>query len=221
MQLPRPIVDHHTGPRDVWLFGWNGAKVWSPNCWVSNKVPDPDRSAPARGEGGARRRRSSASAAATRSPRSTVRPPRNGPVALGVLPKLIGYHLRLTQRAVFDDFAHAVAELDVSPGLFGMLVVIEANPGLKQTELARAARLDRSTLVPALDKLEARGLVTRRAATHDRRVNGLWLTPQGAALLRKAKQRVARHEARLVRGMTAAERDQLLELLGRILPERR
>ena len=181
-------------------------------------MPGPARSAPVRGEGGARGRRRSASGAATRTP---VRPQRNGPVALGVLPKLIGYHLRLTQRAVFDDFADAVAELDVSPGLFGMLVVIEANPGLKQTELARAARLDRSTLVPALDKLEARGLVSRRAATHDRRVNRLWLTPQGATLLRKAKQRVARHEARLVRRMTAAERDHLLELLGRILPERR
>lgn len=159
--------------------------------------------------------------AGTQAARASVRAERNGPVALGMLPRLIGYHLRLTQRAVFDDFADAIGELDVSPGLFGMLVVIEANPGLKQTELARAAQLDRSTLVPALDKLEARGLVTRRAAAHDRRINGLWLTAQGAALLRKAKQRVARHEARLVCQMSAAEREHLLELLGRILPERR
>ena len=81
-----------------------------------------------------------------------------------MLPELLGYHLRLAQRAIFDDFAQSMAELEVSPGLFGLLVIVEANPGLKQTELADAAQLDRSSLVPALDKLEERGWVARRAS---------------------------------------------------------
>lgn len=146
---------------------------------------------------------------------------RKSPAQLGLLPGLLGYQLRLAQRAIFDDFADAMGELEVSPGLFGMLVIIEANPGLKQTELADAAQLDRSSLVPALDKLEARRLVARRASAEDRRVNGLWLTPEGTALLRQLKQRVARHEQRLARGLTAAERETLAALLQRILPERR
>ena len=144
-----------------------------------------------------------------------------GGAKLGLLPGLLGYHLRLAQRAIFDDFAAAMGELDMSPGLFGMLVIIEANPGLKQTELANAARLDRSSLVPALDKLEARGLVARRASVEDRRVNGISLTAAGTALLRRLKQRVARHEKRLVSNLTAAERETLVALLQRILPEHR
>ena len=142
-------------------------------------------------------------------------------VDLGVLPSLLGYQLRLAQRAIFADFADSLGEHDVSPGLFGMLVVIEANPGLKQSQLARAAHLDRSSLVPALDKLEARGLVSRRASEHDRRVNGLWLTDQGGNLLRTLKQRVARHEQRLARGLSRGEREQLVALLARIFPEKR
>jgi DNA-binding MarR family transcriptional regulator len=142
-------------------------------------------------------------------------------VDLGVLPSLLGYQLRLAQRAIFADFADTLGEHDVSPGLFGMLVVIEANPGLKQSQLARAAHLDRSSLVPALDKLEARGLVSRRASEHDRRVNGLWLTDQGTSLLKTLKQRVARHEQRLARGLSRTERDQLVALLARIFPEKR
>ena len=114
-----------------------------------------------------------------------------------------------------------MGELEVSPGLFGMLVIIEANPGLKQTELAHAAQLDRSSLVPALDKLEARRLVARRASAEDRRVNGLWLTSEGVALLKQLKQRVARHEQRLARGLSTDEREMLVALLQRILPERR
>jgi DNA-binding MarR family transcriptional regulator len=140
---------------------------------------------------------------------------------LGLLPSLLGYQLRLAQRAVFSDFEDALGELEISPGLFGMLVVIEANPGLKQTQLARAAHLDRSTLVPALNKLEARGLVMRRSSEHDRRVNGLWLTPPGAALLKKLKQRVLRHEERLGRDLSPSERAQLVALLARIFPEKR
>ena len=144
-----------------------------------------------------------------------------GGAKLGLLPGLLGYHLRLAQRAIFDDFAAAMGELDMSPGLFGMLVIIEANPGLKQTELANAARLGRSSLVPALDKLEARGLVARRASVEDRRVNGISLTAAGTALLKRLKQRVARHEKRLVSNLTAAERETLVALLQRILPEHR
>ena len=142
-------------------------------------------------------------------------------VDLGVLPSLLGYQLRLAQRAIFADFVDSLGEHDVSPGLFGMLVVIEANPGLKQSQLARAAHLDRSSLVPALDKLEARGLVSRRASEHDRRVNGLWLTDRGGSLLKTLKQRVARHEQRLARGLSRSEREQLVALLARIFPEKR
>lgn len=138
-----------------------------------------------------------------------------------MLPELLGYHLRLAQRAIFADFAQSMGDRDVSPGLFGLLVIIEANPGLKQTELANAAQLDRSSLVPALDKLEHLGWVARQPSEQDRRVKGLWLTAAGAARLRELKQRVASHEKRLGRHLTAAERRQLIGLLGRILPELR
>ena len=138
---------------------------------------------------------------------------------LGVLPGLIGYQLRLAQRAIFTDFADAVGETDISPGLFGILVVIGENPGLTQQALANAAHLDRSTVVTVIDKLEDRGLVERRAA--DRRSNGLYLADTGAALLRSLKRKVAQHERRVVQNLSARERVQLVSLLQRILPERR
>jgi DNA-binding MarR family transcriptional regulator len=138
---------------------------------------------------------------------------------LGVLPGLIGYQLRLAQRAIFADFADTVGESGISPGLFGVLVVIGENPGLTQQALANAAHLDRSTVVTVIDKLEDRGLVERRAA--DRRSNGLFLADKGATLLRGLKRKVAQHERRVVQNLSARERAQLVALLQRILPERR
>lgn len=154
----------------------------------------------------------------SRSPAGPGSRPRKR-AGLGMLPGLIGYQLRLAQRAIFADFADAVDDAGISPGLFGILVVIEANTGLTQQALADAAHLDRSTMVTVIDKLEHRGLVERRAA--DRRSNGLFLTPAGAKLLRSLRRKVAGHERRVVRNLSEREREQLVSLLQRILPERR
>jgi DNA-binding MarR family transcriptional regulator len=139
----------------------------------------------------------------------------------GLLTGLVGFHLRQAQIAVFRDFVESMRPLDMTPGLFAVLVLVEANPGLKQSDLARAVHLDRSTVVSVIDNLERRQLLERRAAANDRRSNALRLTPTGAALLRRLKQRVTRHEKRLAKGLDARERATLVALLGRIFPEHR
>ena len=139
----------------------------------------------------------------------------------GMLPELVGYQLRLAQLAMFRDFGDAFAEFDVTPGLFGALVIIESNPGLKQNQLAQAIRLDRSTVVALVDKLERRKLVERRALANDRRSNALWLTDAGTTLLKQLKRRVAGHEKRLVQHLSAREQTTLVALLQKIFPEHR
>lgn len=132
-----------------------------------------------------------------------------------MLPRLLGYRLRLAQQAVFRDFAETVHGL--SPGRLGILVLIEANPGLTQSRLAEAVRRDRSTMVAVLDELQARGLITRRKG-EDRRTNGLWLTRAGRTFLSGAMRRVQAHERRLAGRLTSRERAMLFELLAKLAP---
>lgn len=131
----------------------------------------------------------------------------------GALPQLLGYRLRLAQQAVFRDFAESVHGL--SPGRVGLLVYIDANPGVTQSRLAEAVRRDRSTMVGVLDELEAHALIERRRGT-DRRTNGLWLTRAGRTLLTRAVREIAAHERRIAARLSAPERRLLLELLGKI-----
>ena len=131
----------------------------------------------------------------------------------GALHGLLGYQLRRAQQAVFRDFAATIPGL--SPGRVGLLVLIEANPGATQSRLAEAAERDRSTMVGVLDQLEVRGLIERRRGA-DRRTNGLWLTRAGRSLLARALRGIARHERRIGARLSAAERRQLLALLGKI-----
>jgi DNA-binding MarR family transcriptional regulator len=138
---------------------------------------------------------------------------RAAPLKPGVLPTLLGYRLRRAQQAVFRDFASAVAE--ISPGRAGMLLLIDANPGVTQGQLAHAVSLDRSTMVGVIDALESRRLLERRRGD-DRRTNGLWLTSAGRAFVARLKRRIENHERRVAAQLTAAERAQLLALLAKL-----
>lgn len=139
----------------------------------------------------------------------TVKPP----LQRGLLPQLIGYRLRVAQQAVFRDFAEHVGGL--SPGRTGMLLLIEANPGVPQGRLAEAVKLDRSTMVGIVDSLEERGLIERRRGA-DRRTNGLWLTRAGRTLAARLRRRIEQHEDRVAARLTGAERAKLLALLEKL-----
>lgn len=138
-----------------------------------------------------------------------------------MLPRLLGYHIRLAQIAVFRDFAAALGGLDITPTLFASLALIDANPGLKQTDLAQAVQLDRSTVVSVIDNLEGRSLVERKRAVDDRRSNALSLTRKGKTLLARLRPLVEEHERRLVQDLSAAEQAELVRLLAKIFPQYR
>ena len=136
----------------------------------------------------------------------------------GLLPSLLGYVIRRTQSAVFEDFAatfHKAGEA-LSPGEFGLLVLVDRNAGLSQTTLARALGIDRSTLVPILDRLQSRGLLVRRRSPTDGRTHALALTPQGGKALARFTRLVATHEKRIAAGLSASEMEVLIRLLGKV-----
>lgn len=149
---------------------------------------------------------------------SAAASPKTGPdLSYGMLPQVLGYHLRRTQVAIFRHFSRTVAAAeDITPGLLGMLQVIAANPGLAQSRLAEAMEVDRSTIVKVADQLEGRGLIVREPSPHDKRSWGLRLTDGGTAALRRMQALMLRHEDEFTRVLSAAERRQLIDLLARL-----
>lgn len=138
-------------------------------------------------------------------------------VDFGCLPDLVGYNLRRAQSAVFRHFAETVSSHDVSPGHFGVLVFIEANPGMSQTMLARALGVDRSSIVPVIDHLEGEGLVTRQKKVSDRRTHELRLTAYGDSRLKGLKTSVLAHDQEIAGCLSADEKRNLIEALGKIM----
>ena len=136
----------------------------------------------------------------------------------GLLPSLMGYALRRTQSAVFSDFAATFAKAGeaLTPAEFGLLVLVDRNEGLSQMALARALGIDRSTLVPILDRLQGRDLLVRRPSPTDGRTHALALTASGENALARFARLVRVHEKRIASGLSTAETQTLIDLLEKV-----
>lgn len=136
----------------------------------------------------------------------------------GVLPSLLGYALRRAQSAVFADFAATFqnAGAILTPGEFGLMVLVARNAGLSQMALAQALGIDRSTLVPILDRLQARDLLVRRRSPTDGRTHALELTPAGTKALARFTGVVRAHEKRIASHLSTAETQTLIGLLQKV-----
>jgi DNA-binding MarR family transcriptional regulator len=87
---------------------------------------------------------------------------------------------------------------DLSPSQFNVLNLLHLNPdGLSQTDLSRQLIMHRSNLTGLVDRLEKRGLVTRREVAADRRAYSVVLTAAGTRLLRDILPRYYGEAARV------------------------
>ena len=103
--------------------------------------------------------------------------------------------------------------IDIRPAQYSVLVVIAANPGISQSDLADILGIERARLVRLLDKLEKRGLTQRLDSRTDRRSHALRLTRAGQKVLKRAKMLAGLHEARLVEKLGAEQRRAMLDVL--------
>lgn len=122
---------------------------------------------------------------------------------------------QLGQQAT-ERFAARLAELDLVPPQAGILRVIATEPGRSQQALAERLQLFPSRMVAFIDELTERGLIERRRSTQDRRLNALFLTDKGKAVLEQVAAVGQAHEAEFTTGLTAGQRATLSELLGLI-----
>jgi len=120
---------------------------------------------------------------------------------------------------IYDDFYTALeAEGITPPARFTALMLIRHNPGIRSTDLARTLRIARSGVVKLLTWFEQQGLVRRETHDGDRRAQCLELTAHGQAQLAHIEACVEEHDRRICAGLSADEREQLLELLSRVAP---
>src|ERR671924_1293257 len=128
----------------------------------------------------------------------------------------VGFMLSTLGYAVSRRFHAVLAPLDLEPSEFAILRAVGFSEGQSQHALAERLHISPSHMVALVDELERRALLVRRPLPGDRRVRALHLTGAGEKLLAQAFELAKQHEQLVSKALSAKERAQLLDLLGRI-----
>lgn len=120
-------------------------------------------------------------------------------------------------RAVEAFAESSVAQLEICGSDFAILEALFHKGALPVNEIGRKVLLTSGSITTAVDRLEQKGLVRRRAHGTDRRARVVHLTPSGKRLIAKA---YADHAADMERLAAASlerkERQTLIRLLKQI-----
>ena len=107
-----------------------------------------------------------------------------------------GYLLRRASIAALAELNLRLAQLNLRHVESSLLLLIRANPGIRQGEVGNLLDIQRANMVPLVAKLESGKLITRKAI--DGRSKGIWLTAAGRAMAKKANAIVQSCEQDLI-----------------------
>jgi DNA-binding MarR family transcriptional regulator len=132
------------------------------------------------------------------------------------LPNYVGYQVRRTQARIFSEFEATLKDFDFTPGSFGVLTLVRANPGITQVTLAAAFGVDKSTMSPVIFRLEKRGLIRREVLPSDRRCHALFFQEAEEGMFLKAREKIRAFEDGVAARLSKAEQRELNRLLSKL-----
>ncbi|AVP56678.1 MarR family winged helix-turn-helix transcriptional regulator [Pulveribacter suum] len=128
----------------------------------------------------------------------------------------IGLQLRRIVNQLGAAIECRVEPLGLTDAQWKPLLRLLAHEHASATTLARECHIDSGGLTRLLDRLEAKGLVQRERAPHDRRVVQVALTGAGRAVAGQLPALLGGVQQQVLQGFDAAEQDALRGYLGRL-----
>lgn len=128
--------------------------------------------------------------------------------------RMPGHLIRRLHQISTSVFLDGVREAghDITAVQYAALSVLANHPGTDQARLAGLIAYDRVTIGGVLDRLDARGLVSRKVSPRDRRARVVEITDAGRAVLEELRPVVAALQAEILPGLTEAERATFVRL---------
>jgi MarR family transcriptional regulator, lower aerobic nicotinate degradation pathway regulator len=112
--------------------------------------------------------------------------------------------------------AEAIAEEGLKLPHHAVLAAVSEYGPVAQADVVRRLGFDAKDVVLLLNDLEEAGLAVREPDPQDRRKNAVTVTPAGARTLKRCAKLAERANAALLAPLSAAEGQQLMELLTRV-----
>jgi DNA-binding MarR family transcriptional regulator len=130
------------------------------------------------------------------------------------------YRVRAAQMSALDQALAEepeLAKMEVSAAQYIIISVLAKRGVDSAAQLCKDLSYDAGAMTRMIDRLEAKGLISRRRSPEDRRLVQLELTEEGLAALPKLRECSVRVLNRFLRGFTPAEARQLEGFMVRML----
>ena len=144
-------------------------------------------------------------------------PSNKSPITMDAVYTAPGYLFRRMQQIAVAIFVEECRDFDLTPVQYAALIAIHTHPGIDATRLSAVIAFDRSTLGNVIERIETKGFIERKPSSEDKRIKLLYLTKEGAALLRDIKPAVDRAQARMLQPLKPADRKTLMTLLTQLV----
>ena len=130
----------------------------------------------------------------------------------------LGFLIVDCARLFRQEFERIVVDagIELTPGELRALAHVARFEGSRQAVLADRMGVEPMTLSAYLDRLEARGLVTRATDPHDRRAKAVHTTEAASRIFEETRPLAVAVYDRITSGFSESEREQALDLLGRM-----
>jgi DNA-binding MarR family transcriptional regulator len=125
--------------------------------------------------------------------------------------------MTLASRLVVRALSARLGPKGIGYGQYPVLLHLWEEDGLTQKELSNRVRIEAPTMVRTLDRMEREKLVTRKRSDADRRQIHIELTAKGKALESELASLSDEVDKLALAGLKRKDRDQLRELVGRII----
>ncbi len=107
-----------------------------------------------------------------------------------------GYALRRASAAAMAGLAERLAPLKLRPSEASILVVIDANPRISQSEVGRLLDVASANMAPLISRIEERDLLRREPVNG--RTQALTLTREGMRMARAVRTEMEAYELALI-----------------------
>lgn len=125
----------------------------------------------------------------------------------------VGFLMHEVARLMRAEFMRQVEHLGLTQAQWRLLGNLARSEGIRQAQLAEILEIRPITLTRLVDRLQAAGLVERRADPDDRRAQQLFLTDAAEPLMRKLWAQAAKVREKAMAGLSAQQREQLIDSL--------
>lgn len=129
------------------------------------------------------------------------------------LNECINFLLTNAQHTVFQHLKTNLAQFDVTPVQYGVLKCLWDEDSQPPKQIAKALRLDSSTITGILDRMENKGLIKRTPYSDDRRTLKVVITNDGLKLQKQIEKVIEDTNKHFLQTFSNEEQSQLKQFL--------